>query len=348
MTTHPDHHELLDAEERDLAARLGRVGPFDGPSPALDAKILAAAHAAAATRTPSRPRRLAWLGVPPALVTGVGVAAAAVLALGLVWQMRPHYGETATQSEASAAGEEEVILVAPMGAAKAPPANPPPFPQPPEAAAPSERATAAARMQDSAPARASADVARAAAEPSAAPAASAEAGVLAAQARAESSAEEKSVADAAAVSANDGFVAEPAGAAAPIRKSHATYTSSARAKAEQRGYASNSAPAAPPAAAVPAPAVAAPAAEASESDARTLDRIEVTGSRLRRSAVAWAEVPIHSDSQLVVAEWLQRIRDRRDDGDLEHAKASLALFRREHPRVRLPADLRALLTDAKQ
>ena len=72
MTTAHDHHEPLDdeqlsPEERDLAARLGRIDPFDVPSPALDAKILAAAHAAAVTRTPSR-RRLAWLGVPPALV----------------------------------------------------------------------------------------------------------------------------------------------------------------------------------------------------------------------------------------------------------------------------------------
>ena len=346
MTTRPDHHEPLDAEERDLAARLGRVGPFDGPSPALDAKILAAAHAAAATRVPNRRRHFAWLGVPPTLVTGVGVAAAAVLALGLVWQMRPQYGDFASRSEADS--EEEVILIAePVATAGAPVANPPPLPASPVSHAPAERASAAARAEDSAPAPASAK-AVAPAPAAAEPAVSGAAGALAAQAVAP--AEEKRAAGASA-SANDGFVAEPPGTAAQVRKSHATYTSAARAMAERRERASRTATvdaAAPAPAPAPPPAAAAAPVAAAESAAATLDRIEVTGSRIRNAAEAWSEIPVSDDSRLAVAEWLQRIRARRDDGDLEHARASLLLFQRQHPRVRLPADLRPLLTDVKQ
>ena len=67
----PDH-EALSPEERALADRLARVGAHEGPSPALDAKILAAAHAAVAA-PPRRRRR--WLGlpaVPGGLITGAG------------------------------------------------------------------------------------------------------------------------------------------------------------------------------------------------------------------------------------------------------------------------------------
>jgi hypothetical protein len=355
MTTRPDHHEPLDAEERDLAARLGRVGPFEGPSSALDARILAAAHAAAATRVPSRRRHFAWLGVPPALVTGVGVAAAAVLALGLVWQMRPQYGAIPARGEADA--EEEVILVAPMGAPSAPVANPPPVPAAPVPAAPAERASAAARADDNAAAPASAK-ALASAPAATEPVVSDQAGALAAQGVAP--AEEERAADTPA-KANDGFVAEPpvAAAEALARRNRATYTTAARATAtraaaERREQASKAAPAvagapAPaPAAAPPAVAESASDTAAPESDAATLDRIEVTGSRVRGTAQDWSEIPISEDSRLTVDEWLQRIRARRDDGDMDQARASLRLFQRQHPRVRLPADLRKLLTDAKR
>ena len=70
-----------------------------------------------------------------------------------------------------------------------------------------------------------------------------------------------------------------------------------------------------------------------------LDRIEVTGTRL-----ALADVPVREDARLPIEDWLQRIRERRDDGDLDGARASLMLFRREHPaspRSRRPARLAA-------
>jgi resuscitation-promoting factor RpfA len=70
----------LTPEERELAQRLGRLGPQGEPSPALDARILAAGRAAAATTPTSRRPR--W---PVAL----GLAASLVLAIGLAWRLRP-------------------------------------------------------------------------------------------------------------------------------------------------------------------------------------------------------------------------------------------------------------------
>jgi hypothetical protein len=346
MTTAHDHHEPLDdeqlsAEERDLAARLGRIGPFDVPSPALDAKILAAAHAAAVTRTPSR-RRLAWLGVPPALVTGMGVAAAAVLALGLVWQLRPQPGMVTAHGEADA-GEEVILIAEPAGTARAPVVNPPPLTEDAPAVAPIGRAQPA--IAPVTPALPSHDSTKAVAAPP--PAAMAdEAAALAAQAASE--AEEKREADLAArdAAAESGFVAEPPAAAAPAtaRKSHATYTTAARVRAEQRERAASNAASA----SAPAPQVAATEPAAASAEAQTLDRIEVTGSRIKQNDADWSQVPVSDDSHLATAEWLQRIRARRDGGDTDNARASLRLFQREHPRVRLPDDLRELLADAKR
>jgi hypothetical protein len=341
----PPDDEKLSAEERDLAARLGRIGPFDGPSPAMDAKILAAAHAAAASRSSGR-RRLAWLGVPPAVVTGTGVAAAAVLALGLVWQLRPQPGLVESHSEADA-GEEVILIAEPAGTAAAPRANPPPFPgDTPEVAA-------GGRAQDVAPAAAaSRDAAKAVAAP-ASPRATEERAAQASMAdeaaQAAVAAAQKREAEAAARAASEsGFVAEPPAGAEPAHRSHATYTSAARARPEQRmRAATNAAPPAPaPAAAPPAEQ---PASAAASAEAPTLDRIEVTGSRIGAvEAIDWSQVPISEDSHLAAAEWLERIRARRDGDDEDNARASLRLFEREYPRVRLPDDLRELLADAKQ
>ncbi|HEX8538860.1 MAG TPA: hypothetical protein VF664_15420, partial [Cystobacter sp.] len=70
--------------------------------------------------------------------------------------------------------------------------------------------------------------------------------------------------------------------------------------------------------------------------AESMDRVEVTGSRLRIGA------PVAGDAALPPDEWLMRIRARRDAGDLEGARDSLRRFVREYPRLRLPDDLRAL------
>ena len=52
--------EPLSPEERAMGERLARLGPHGEPSPALDARILAAAHAVAATPTQMRRPSRRW------------------------------------------------------------------------------------------------------------------------------------------------------------------------------------------------------------------------------------------------------------------------------------------------
>lgn len=73
--------EPLDADERALAAQLPHLRGRGEPAPALDARILAAAHAAASAPVAAR-RRRSWV-VPLTLTASLG------LALGLAWQLQP-------------------------------------------------------------------------------------------------------------------------------------------------------------------------------------------------------------------------------------------------------------------
>lgn len=139
MSTHhhpptPQDPMPLDAEERALAARIARLGPHGEPSPALDARVLAAAHAAAthdaraasrggrARRGESGWRRARW-------PVGVGLAASVALAAGIAWQMRPLpapvfapdaavSGEAAMTSPAAEQGDAFAARVATSPAAR--------------------------------------------------------------------------------------------------------------------------------------------------------------------------------------------------------------------------------------
>jgi len=133
-------------------------------------------------------------------------------------------------------------------------------------------------------------------------------------------------------SVDDGFVATPPDST----HRDATYTTAARAAAERRERSA-------------AQKASAATATASEDEGTTLDRIEVTGSRIRADLdVDWSQVPVNDDTHLPSIEWLERIRARRDAGAADSARASLKQFQREYPRIRLPEDLRALLADTKQ
>lgn len=71
-----------------------------------------------------------------------------------------------------------------------------------------------------------------------------------------------------------------------------------------------------------------------------LERIEVMGSRISGFP------PVVQDFRLSPEDWLQRIRDRRDSGDLDAARRSVREFVRAHPHRVLPKDLRQLLNEA--
>ena len=98
-------------------------------------------------------------------------------------------------------------------------------------------------------------------------------------------------------------------------------------------------PAADAAAAAPAPAAVA-AAPAQDSV-----RIAAEPQRKAAEAASRSAPPadIEADTRLAPRSWLARIRARRDAGDIDGARASLARFVAVHRNTRVPADLRPLL-----
>ncbi|MDI9273583.1 hypothetical protein QMZ26_10980, partial [Stenotrophomonas sp. PFBMAA-4] len=136
------------------------------------------------------------------------------------------------------------------------------------------------------------------------------------------------------------------------------------------------APPAPPAPAAPAAPVAYSAPAAAELDAiqgeaaasadaaRSQRRAAPTafkantapaptsapGVMLRRSSDASLSADaVHSevaaDARLPRRQWLQKIRERRDNGQRDLARASLERYLQTYPEARLPKDLRPLLDD---
>jgi hypothetical protein len=320
MNMHP--HDSLSPEEQALAERLRRLGGADGPSAALDARVLAAARAAAAPAPARRRRRLVWSAIPGGAMTAVGTAAAFVLAVGLVWQLRPD--ERSAPVRETARDDGGFVPVEMIERQARPPAalEPAPSraagPEPAQRSAPSDaraRAPAAGHRTAVPPPAASVpgvdDGARRAtvvsapdAEPGASPSMPAEVAPAVAPGPA-------APASATAIEAEPG----PTGDARPPVRRRPTYTSSARAQPETRSQ----------------------------------------PSRLSRQATAGATRqdepgsmhaddlgPVGADVELAPADWVQRIRERRERGDFEGAAESLRRFRGAHPRVRLPDDLRAL------
>lgn len=307
MTSHdPDP---LTPEERKLAARLARIGPHGMPSPALDARILGAAQAAAARKATARRQRRwpAW----------AGIAATLVLALGAVWQLRP-------------AQEVPVALdEAPSGAAVR---------QPSEAVTPGE--APGAMDMDSGRGRAEQESSAQATAESPPPAREARAAeVTPAEPRAMSQPsplppapvvfDEPSPIDAPAPVAAPAPPAPPPPPPPPPPPAQAQ-PAPAAATAPSRRYQSTPTPRKSTAAATMESAASnAPAADAQADAMLTV-----------------ADLPVASDRLLAPADWIERIRQRRDAGDLAGARASLALLQRDHPQLVLPDDVRTIAVPA--
>lgn len=137
MTAPKPPTEAHDEQERELA-RILRALPAGEPSPELDARILrSAANAAASSRKP----HVRWLASAGGL-WGIGAAAAAVLALGVSWQMLdPSRGYGERTSPVSVAQESDSAVVVELGETRRD--APQPMPGPPPASGP-----APARVQD--------------------------------------------------------------------------------------------------------------------------------------------------------------------------------------------------------
>ncbi|PZS96140.1 hypothetical protein [Stenotrophomonas maltophilia] len=323
--------EPLTPEERELARLLGRRAE-QAPPPALDAAILAAARAAvdapaagtvaSADAPRARQARPRWPAV-------FGIAASMVFAIGIAWQLRPEpppipAGEA--QVAAAPAADDAVADQAAEGnAAETAMAPAPPAPEAAPIAAP---APALARA------------------PVPAPAAPAEA-----PARASAKAE---VAHARVVEpvADTAFAAlppPPPTAAPPV-----AYAAPAPAPAPA------SAPA--PVGAMQARSAAPVAASTADAEpAPVLDRVQVTSSKrvttnrsapgvMRRSSEAGlsadtVQAEVDADARLPRRQWLQKIRERRDQDQRDLARASLERYIQQYPEARLPRDLRPLLDD---
>ena len=138
MSTPMPPNDPLDAQEREFA-RILRALPAGGAEPpaALDAAILrAASNAAAASRRPGA-KLLASAGA----MWGIGSAAAAVLALGVFWQMKyggPSHAPAASSAPAAQAvsdREDDDAVAVDLGEARseAPAMAPPAMEQKPTA-----------------------------------------------------------------------------------------------------------------------------------------------------------------------------------------------------------------------
>lgn len=137
MTAPRPPTEAHDDQERELA-RILRALPAGEPSPELDARILRSATNAAAS---SRKPHVRWLASAGGL-WGIGAAAAAVLALGVSWQMLdPSRSVGERTSPVSVAQESDSAVVVELGETRHD--APQPMPGPPPASAP-----APARIQD--------------------------------------------------------------------------------------------------------------------------------------------------------------------------------------------------------
>jgi len=122
-----------------------------------------------------------------------------------------------------------------------------------------------------------------------------------------------------------------------------------------------SAPAAPAAAMRARKATAATAESMSSAQATAEDRIALTASKqdaagrtapgvMRRASDAGlsaeaVQAEVQADAGLPRRQWLQKIRERRDSGQRDLARASLERYLQTYPEARLPKDVRPLLDD---
>lgn len=329
-------HDPLTPEEREIAQRLSQSGGISGPSAALDATILAAARAAApaASTTPAAHRRRPRSRWP----VGMGIAASLAVALGVAWQLRPQ--PDAVVVPAPAEMPARVVL-------------PPYVPASPQVDA--EQAPAGPGAGQTASTAQTASPSAAVPQEPPAP-----------QALRQLAPPPAREADSAPIvfDAPEAMDAAPPPAPPPPP-----------------------APAAAAPAAMPAPVfVPAPEADAlpqanrahdakvrsddalrlreqraaEDAESSELDRIEVTGSRVRRAEArgvpapasdAFHDQPLDDQPPASFASpatrdaWLARIRELLRDGQRDAARESLREFVRRHPQHKVPDDLQPLLQE---
>ncbi|PJK01148.1 hypothetical protein CO641_04345 [Lysobacteraceae bacterium NML91-0213] len=308
----------LDADERAIAAQLARHASAGAPTPSLDAAVLAAAHAAAAhgAAAPAphgRPRatwsrRRRW----PAIT---GVAASLALAAGIAWQLRPMPTSAPAQDEAASLpatalrtvsdARPEAVLAAPAAA---------PASAMPEAVPPAVPDAGRVDVEVSRPAPGFAQMEAATAIPDA--------------------------------GADDVAAKQPTDASSP--RSGAPPPAAATPQRDAAAPVAADVPAAMPRAASPT-AVGRQALRGAPMPFRdALDAIDAGSAVHGEEHAGFSDgelddsPPATVDSPEVHRAWLQRIRELRDAGRSEDARASLAELQRRFPGLAVPDDLAAL------
>lgn len=319
----------LSPEERALAGLIGRRHD-QAPPAALDAAILAAARASASTAagdtaaaadntattsTARRPQRR-WPAV-------FGIAASMVFAVGIAWQMRPEPPvlpaqeaqiATAPAADADADAAADAQAPQPMSAAAEVAPPPPPLPAP-QAAAKQAAQPAVVRTT----------------EAQAAPAVAEPAPRIALRSLPAEPAAEAAFAPAPPAPPAPAAPAAPVAYSAPAATELDAIQGETAASADAARSQRRAAPTAFKANTAPAPTSA-------------------PGVMLRRSSdAALSADAVHSevaaDAKLPRRQWLQKIRERRDNGQRDLARASLERYLQTYPEARLPKDLRPLLDD---
>ena len=353
--------EPFNAEERDLAQRLARLGGPREPAAALDAMILAAARAAvsdtatpaAATSaepeaeplpvdpkvTPLRPRKPA-----PRWPVGFGLAASVVLAAGIGWRLQID-GDTHSEAASAPAAvfhdeaTEAVLLEPPLQ--RTPPPPPPPM----------EETDALARRTD-APRSPAAKAAPAPQELEFVADAAAPQSIMAEAPLPPAPPAPAAAAIGGSPAANDSLD-EVTVTGSRIQRERATgaaeYTRTPL--NERREQAAQAAKSSPPATTSPGRAAspAAPPPPASSERARSvIGNVESDAEehkfqdKARKSDGYDDRPPVSADSPEFRQAWLQRIRAHIAKGDTDAARSGLQEFRRRYPDIVLPEDLRKL------
>jgi Meckel syndrome type 1 protein len=360
--------EPLDESERALARALRNL-PAGSPPPELDAMILGAARRAAQIPEPRRDRR--W-------IIGLSTAATAVLAMGVLLKMHglgrdavlEPPAEKETQTLSSAASNAAPAAPAPAAAAAMDDrkagkpadgfvADGEPSSQAQQAQGRERQAEAEAQALKQAPRAFPEGIVSPPPARSPAPVITESPSMMSvpasppAPAAAATSADERKEADTSSTARRDaGKLASPpspevmnrisatGGAAGPAAKDQAAKTAAPPEEAAKKTDLTG-------------------ALQANEPASRSLDKVEVTGSRVHGadqntaagSAGATTSLsrekaalpPPSSDATLKPSDWIVRIRERLSRGDRAGAVSSIKAFVRAHPDVTIPDDLIPLL-----
>ena len=350
--------DMLTPEERELARLLGRPGTGTAtPSAQLDARIMDLARAKPQTQTQpeqtqtdtqtrqrttasaslaSASQRRGW-GRRRGLVSSLAVAASLVLVVGLAWQLRPLTPPQPAMQHAEMSAPDAAPMAADIAAAEV--AAAPASPAPTQVAEDAAAAPAMPQARSVVNAKASSAVA---AQPDAAHKDKAYAIEQPATSNAGQSPRAFSAAPVIVPPAPPpppAPVMAPAPMAAPVRAEQASSADGA----QDGFYLSETAPTLARAASPrPAPTGSTPIPHAG---AKTVSKA-AEARRQRAEAIAADSTPdIEADATLSRHQWIKRIRERHEAGDLDGAKASLRRFAHDYPEARIPRDLRQLLKD---